>query len=270
MAPTITKRKLRKTRRSLNEMRNRIYLAKNSKLNLSNMKRNAIIKPIISDICLLFPKKMVRSETITRKALYESKQTCTNMSMVDNKYRCNKVIDIVDCHSTTADSNTSKSAKLSSPIQVLMNDKTMSPSSHSERKLSENINDFFLSSFPKEINDIAPGLLSTDIIEKKKQSLKNIFSNLDMLSPPELSIGVKTIANNGSNSKAADISQLGIQADHKGLECQHIPKAYSRNTSTSDDSIHEAAIYISPTFKIQNVYDSPEFSYYPHRLNYQD
>lgn len=282
MAPTNIKRKLRKTRRSLNEMRNRIYLAKSYNQNLSNMKKNAIIKPIISDNHLMFPNKMVRSETITRTALYESKQTCTNMSMVNNKYKhCNnKVIDIVECHSTETDSDASKSVGLSSCSQGYsvenkesgyndksQNDKTMSSSLHSEQELSENIYDILECSFSKQINDTASDLLLTEIIDKKKQSLKNIFSSIDMLSPPKLSIQVKTIVN---NCKADDSTQMVKQSDYKGFACQHLQIAYSGNISSSADSIHSATIYTSPTSKCQNVYDSPEHSYYPHRLNYQD
>lgn len=275
MAPTSLKRKMRKTRRSLNEMRNRIIVTKSSNINFRNIKQNAISKcSNSSGNRFILPNKMVRSETVTRSILHDSKQI--DKSIINSRY-CSK--NTADCNNTDTDSNMSKSDDLFSPLRdfsleneesKVQNDKTISGSLSLEEEFSENIYDIFLSVITQHILETAPDLVHTDIIDKKQQSVENIFSEIEMLSPSNLSITMNTKVTNtfAENCTATDSSPSDNQINFKQFTHDHLQVAYSGNISSSAESMPSVSIYVSPMFKFQNVYDSPEYSYYPHRLNY--
>lgn len=284
------KRKLRRTRRNLNEIRKRAYQINNSTFNtrfktyigVEKKRDNFKSSIFITSNRLTLLNKTVTSETVSRSFVHKTE--CSDRNTYFVNAQCQFKCDNNDDNSDKIDRKTKRSVSndvhLCRPLKEFNSDSSDTDQNNSFRysvksdSLSSELqSDYgehgyvrFMNDIPEYINQTAPVLLKTDTIEKKTESLRKFYLEIDNNQNYE-QITKKYEFTNGFNSPSMENI---IENPISYLGCSY-PKSeivdIKDNESSPANSFSSLTTSPSPITLYTIDCDSPEYPYYPHKLN---
>ncbi|CAH0724087.1 unnamed protein product, partial [Brenthis ino] len=286
-----TKRKLKRTRRNLNEIRKRAYQINNSTFNTRfktnvgvDKKRDPFKSSIfITSNRLTLLNKTVTSKTVTRSFVYKTECSDGNTYLVNTQCQL-KCDNNEDCNSDKIDRKTkgsvSNGVHLFRPLKRINSDSSDTDQNNSFRysvksdSLSSELqSDYgehgyvrFMNDIPKYIYQTAPILLKTDTVEKKIESLRKLYLEFDNNQNYEQITKKYEFTNDFNSSTMENIIENPISY----LGCSY-PKSeivdIKDDESSTANSFSSLITCPSPITLYTIDCDSPEYPYYPHKLN---